>query len=286
MRRTITPLSLLAAAAICILAMTSSAGAAPRAPHIVCPASDSHIVLPCCPLPPQPAGGSDSSVQPLCCQPTTCCPSAGGACCTPATCCPSGGCCPTPCTTGSLTIASSPNPSTAGRKVVISGGFVVNPVSNAQVVLWGELAGQTSFQQVAQTTTDTSGRYAFTLGRGTVMIDQAWYVSSNGVNSATLEQHVDALVGLSALSHSATVGQAVGLRGHVTPSHAGESVLIEQRRAGAWRVMAQVKLGATSNYSISHRFAQPGAVRLRAVLRGDVRNDKSVSSIFTLTVKP
>ncbi len=283
MRRTIIPLSLLAAA-LCVLAVAGSAGASARAPRIVCPVSNAQIV-PCCPLPPRPAGGSSAEIQPICCQPTTCCTVSPTVCCTDASaCCPSGGCCPTPCTTGSLTIAAAPNPSTAGRKVVISGAFVGNPVSGAQVVLWDKLAGHSSFQKLAQTTTDSSGRYTFTLG-GTVMTDQAWYAASNGVHSATLEQHVNALVGLSSSTHAATVGRAVRLRGHVTPSHAGETVLIEQRRGGAWRAVARAKLGRTSSYSISHRFSQHGTVRLRAVLAGDARNDRSVSSTFTLTVK-
>ncbi|MBV9941687.1 MAG: hypothetical protein JO262_06090 [Solirubrobacterales bacterium] len=281
MRRTITALSLLAAAAVCVLAIAGSAGAAPR---IVCPVSNAHIV-PCCPLPPQPAEGSSSGAQPICC-PAACCATASTPCCAPTACCPSGGCCPTPCITGSLTIASAPNPSTAGRKVVISGAFAGNPASGAQVVLWGKLAGHAGFQKVTQTTTDSSGRYTFTMPRGTVMTDQAWYVVSNGVHSATLQQHVDALVGLSCTTPAVTVGQAVRLRGHVTPSHAGATVLIEQRQGGAWRMMAWAKLSRTSSYSISHRFAQRGSIRLRAELPGDARNDKSVSSAFTLTVKP
>jgi len=305
MRRAIIPLSVLAAAAVCVLAIAGSAGAAARAPRIVCPVSSAPIV-PCCPVPTQPAAGSSSDVQPLCCPPTAssptaccvgattpccvnattpCCVNASAPCCT-STCCPPGGCCPTPCTPGSLTIASAPNPSTAGRKVVISGALVGNPVSGAQVVLWGRLAGHSSFQKMAQSTTDSSGRYTFALPRGAVMTDQAWYVASNGVQSSTLQQHVDALVGLSSSTHAATVGQPVRLRGHLTPAHAGETVLIEQRRGGTWGVIARAKLSRTSSYAISHRFSHPGTVGLRAVLPGDTRNDLSVSSTFTLTVKP
>ena len=294
MRRTIIPLSLLAAAAICALAVAGSAGAAPRAPGIVCPQPNGQI-LPCCPLPPQPGVGQTSpDVQPICCNATTpcctgatmpCCTGATTPCCTPAACCPSGGCCATPCATGSLSIASSPNPSTAGGRVVISGALAGSAGSGAQVVLWGKPAGHSSFQKAAQTTTDTSGRYTFTLARGTVMTDEAWYVSSNGVNSATLQQHVDALVALSSATHAASVAQAVRLQGHVTPSHAGETVLIEQRRGGAWRLVAQAKLSRASSYSISHRFSQAGTFRLRAVLRTDTRNDQSVSSSLALTVK-
>lgn len=285
MRRTITSLSLVTAAATCALAIVSSASAATQAARIICPESNglNAPILSCCPPPLSPQSGD---VQPICCQ-TTCCPAATTVCCQTTTCCPSTGCCTsTPCATGSLSIASSPNPSMAGRKVVISGALAGHSASGVQVVLWGKLAGHASFQQMGQTTTDTSGRYTFTLPRGSVMTDQAWYVASTGVQSATVEQHVDALVGLSSSTHTATAGQALRLRGQVTPSHVGETVLIEQRQGGAWRVLARAKLSRTSSYSLSHRFTQHGTVRLRAVLRGDARNDTSVSSTLTLTVKP
>ena len=281
MRRTIISLSLLAAAAMCVVAMAGSAGAATLAPRIICPVNP-HIV-PCCPLPPKP---QSADAQPICCQ-TTCCTAAAPICCQNTTCCPSTGCCtPTPCAAGSLTIASAPNPSIAGRQVVISGSLAGSSASGAQVVLWGKAAGQSSFRQVAQTTTDATGRYTFTLARGKVMTDQMWYVVANGVHSVTLQQHVSAIVGLSASTHTVAVGQAVRLRGHVTPSHAGESVLIEQSRAGSWRIIARARLGRGSTYAISRRFSQRGTVRLRAVLRGDLRNDRSNSPSLALAVKP
>lgn len=287
MRRSIVPLSLLlAATAIWVLGIASPAGAASRAPRIACRTADAHIV-PCCPLPPGPVSGK-SDVQPICCQ-ATCCTNSTTPCCQTTACCQAAGtpcCTPTPCTAGSLTIASAPNPSIAGRKVVISGAFVGSAASGARIVLWRKPAGQPSFRQVAQTTTDSAGRYTFTLRRGTVMADQAWYVTSNGVRSATLQQHVDALVGLSASSRSTAAGQAVVLRGRVTPSHAGQTVLIEQSRGGTWRIIARARLGRGSSYAISHRFSQQGTVRLRTVLRRDARNDQSISPTVALSVKP
>lgn len=295
MRRWIVPSSLvfLAAltAAIGILAIAGSATAAPRAPRIACPQSG-HIV-PCCPQP--------VDAQTCCPMPTTCCPSTTTccsssttccttACCpTPTTCCQgasSGSCCtPTPCPTGSLTISASPDPSTAGQKVVISGAVVGTPVAGAQVVLWRELAGQSSFQQVAQTTTDGAGQYSFALQRGTVMADQAWYVTSNGMQSSTVHQLVAALVGLTASTRSTVVGHTIALRGHVTPSHARGVVLVEVKHGGTWRVIARPHLGRGSSYSVSHHFAQAGSFVLRAVLPANSRNALSASRSVNVTVK-
>jgi hypothetical protein len=285
MRRSIVPLSLLlAAAAIWLLPLAGPAGASSRAARIICPAQSPHVVS-CC---PQPTGADNTSVQPICCP--TGSPCCNTACCTTAccttTCCTSGTCCtPSPCSAGSLTIASSPNPSKAGRKVVIKGAFAGAPASGAQIALWREPAGQSTFHQVATTTTDSAGDYAFTLKGAPVMVDSAWYVTSNGVRSATRHQLVEALVGLSASTRSATAGRALVLRGHVSPSHAGETVLVEQKRGQTWRVIGRPPLSSGSNYTFSHRFAQRGKVDLRTVLRGDARNEASTSPTVAVTVK-
>jgi hypothetical protein len=264
MRRPLVSLAFLpAVTALWLLATAGPATAAPSA-RMVCPQQRPQIV-PCCPVPIGPAPSS-ADVMPICC-PTTCCT-------------------PTPCPPGNLTIASSPDPSTAGRQVVISGLLSTSPAGGAHVALWRERAEQSSFQQIAQTTTDSSGHYTFTLKPGTVMADQAFYVTSGALRSTTLDQTVRALVGLVGSAHSTLAGQPVVLHGHVTPSHAGETVLIEQSHAGRWRVIARARLSKRSNYALSRRFIQSGRTKLRAVLRGDARNIQSISPVLALNVKP
>ena len=171
---------------------------------------------------------------------------------------------------------------------MISGVLTASPASGAHVVLWREKAGQSGFQQLAQTTTDSSGRYTFTRGPGTVMADQAWYVTSGALRSATIDEQVRALVALVASTRTLVAGQAVVLRGHVTPNHAGEVVLIEKwdPPTRTWHVMARPRLSKGSSYSLSHRFGKSGKAELRAVLRLDGRNVASNSPTVTLTVKP
>ena len=280
-RRIILLSPLLAAAAmgaVWALVLTASASAAPR---IVCPLSSPKLVS-CCPLPPQPAGASAA----ICCPPTagTVRTQAQPICCT-TTCCTGTCCAPTLCGPGSVTIAASPDPSRAGQKVVISGAVAGTSVSAAQVVLWRKLAHQSSFQQDGQTTTDSGGNYTFTLGHGTVMADQEWYVTSGGMQSATVEQHVDAVVGLTSSARSVVVGQAIVLRGHVTPSHAGEVLQVEMSHGAAWRLIARPRLGHGSNYRLSRRFTLPGTVRLRVIFQGDSRNERSISRTLTVSVK-
>jgi hypothetical protein len=282
MRRSIVLKLLLAAAcaaAIWVLAVAGSAGAAP---HIVCPEQRPNVI-PCCGPPVNHP--NKPQVQSICCEPAACCQNTTTACCT-TTCCPqpttSGTCCsPTLCGS-TLTIAASPSPSRAAQKVVISG----TAASGAQVALWRKLAHQSSFHQFGAATADSSGKYTFTLKRGTVMADQEWYVTSNGAQSQTITQQVDALVALASSARSTTVGRRIVLSGRVTPSHAGEMVLVEMSRGGTWQVIARPRLGHGSGYSASHRFARAGAVKLRVVLQGDSRNDRSTSSTLTLKVKP
>lgn len=284
MRRSIVLSSLLlATATIWLASLAGPAGAnvarpaGAASPRIYCPG-----VEPCCPLPTASADACCAQTQ-TCCATTTCCTTT--ACCGTTDCCVSGACC-TSCSSGGLTIASSSDPSTADRTVVISGALSATPSAGAQVVLWREKAGQSSFHQLATSTTGSSGAYAFTLKRGTVMADQAFYVASGTLRSGTLEQEVRALVGLSSSARTITAGQAVSLTGHVAPSHAGERVLIEQRRAGTWHVIARPRLSKGSSYSMSHRFAHSGKSELRAVLPLDARNVASASSAVTLIVKP
>jgi hypothetical protein len=220
---------------------------------------------------------STAAPQPVCCGSTLCCQGSAQ----PNDCCP-----PSTCSPQSLTIGALPDPSNAGQKVVISGSLLANPRAVVQVVLWRKLARQSGFQQFAQTTTDSSAGYTFTMPRGTVMADQQWYVTSGSLQSPTITQRVRALVGLVPAAASSRSGQPIGLHGRVTPSHAGELVLIEQRLGGAWQVIARPRLGRGSSYTISHRFGQSGTMKLRAVFRGDARNVWSTSRTVALTVTP
>lgn len=158
--------------------------------------------------------------------------------------------------------------------------------AGSPVTLWQELPGQTSFHQFAQSTLNSAGQYTFTLGAGRVDSDRKWYVSASGVRSPTMAQLVGAVISLASSAGTATAGTVVGLHGHVAPSHAGETVLIEQRAGGRWIVIARPRLSRGSSYAVSYRFAHAGKTRLRAILRADSRNDTSDSRTVTIVVKP
>jgi hypothetical protein len=218
---------------------------------IVCPLESNSMVTTCCGPPVATAAAIP------CCLPT-----AGTR--SPAIACPVLG----------LTISAQPDPSTAGGRVTVSGRWV-GGTAGQTISLWEKLPGQSRFRDVAHTATDSSGGYQFV--RNEIKRNREWYVTSaSGLRSVTVGQRVRVVV---------TLGVA-GLRAHgrVTPGHAGERVLLEQRRlapATGWAVIARPRLSASSRYSV--KLPGSGQVEFRTVFPGDSRNIRSVSREFKVT---
>src|SRR5262249_49086731 len=120
-----------------------------------------------------------------------------------------------------LTIASSPNPSTDGQSVVISGRLSGPRHGHAVVLLWRRPPGQKHFHPTAATRTDHAGRYSMN-----VRLDgnRWWYVTAHGFRSRTVHQRVQALVGVTASEARAAPGDQVTFAGTVAPSHTGRTV--------------------------------------------------------------
>ena len=234
MRRLIVPSSLVfLAASLCVLAMLSPAGAAGSVPNHLPAATRVADVLPAAdaqsgpaatrpqrhPVLPDPDHGS---LLPT----TTCCP---------ASCCTTQRRAAPACTPGGLTIASSPDPSTAGRKVVISGGLTSNPPWRAPGRAVARAVGpvdlptghadhdrQRGAIQVHAEGRDGQRRPAVVRDRERSR--RARRSSSTSTRSSAWRRRT-----------AVAAGHAMLLRGHVTPSHAGQIVLIEQRNGGHGR---------------------------------------------------
>jgi hypothetical protein len=56
-------------------------------------------------------------------------------------------------------------------------------------------------------------------------------------------------------------------------------------RGGAWKVIARPRLGHGSTYAVSHSFSRSGAVKFRVVLRGDSRNEQSISATLRVNIR-
>jgi phospholipase C len=177
-----------------------------------------------------------------------------------------------------ITIASSPNPSTAGDPVVISGRLSGPGRHHAPVTLWSRLPDRPHFSGAGVTITDARGEYRFRRRAGVVTTDRDWFVTAGGARSQVLKQRVRALVSLvaSTASPGPAAAAAVRLAGHVSPNHAGERVLIQARRTDGWSAIATVRLDHASDYSVVRAFAT--ATTVRTIFRGDRRNVRSVSA--------
>ncbi len=186
-------------------------------------------------------------------------------------CCPPNALCVVP-----LTIVASPDPSTTGRQVTIS-GRLSSSASGAQVALWQKLPAQSSFHRVGTTTTSSSGAYSF---RRDPRTNLTWYVTSGSLQSITVSELVRAKITLHA-STTSSPGRLV-LSGHVYPRHTGEQLLVQRFSGGAWVRVAQTQLNASSHYRVSVSFTV-GTEKLRTKLPADARNAASVSPTVSVT---
>jgi hypothetical protein len=81
-------------------------------------------------------------------------------------------------------------------------------------------------------------------------------------------------------------GALVKLRGHVSPSHPGERILLQRYTpAKRWDTVATSVIGRLSRFTVRHRFAHGGTVLLRAVFGGDARNIRSTSAPLRILVR-
>ncbi len=270
MRRALVPL-VFVLTVLALGVLPGSAGA------IACPQGSADTTDTTCCGPPTPAEPATAAVP-------KCCP--GGCCDTSTTCCTTA-CCGSgaepACVSPSLTIATSPDPSVAGRRVTVS-GRLTGGSAGATVELWQELPGQSSFQRVASTSTNAAGDYSFVRAAGVVQMNTSWYASATGALSQTIVEHVDAVIRLAASSAHPAAGKAVTFSGHVSPAHGGERIVLQERTSRGWRTIGSALLGSRSRFSLRHRFAHRGALVLRALLAADPRNVQSASAPVRISV--
>jgi hypothetical protein len=183
-----------------------------------------------------------------------------------------------------LTISSSPDPSTEGQPVTIS-GRLFGASSGTAVNLWQKLPGQSTFKRVALAATNSAGDYKIVRGAGTVQTNATWYATSASATSPTWLQRVSALIKLAASPARPGAGESVTLSGRVLPAHSGERIVLQQRTSNGWRTIASGRLGSRSKFVLHHRFAHKGVVVLRALLAADARNVQSRSAPVKVSVR-
>jgi phospholipase C len=182
-----------------------------------------------------------------------------------------------------LSIGTAPDPSTAGQVITISGRLRGSRRNHRVVLLWRRFPGRRHYWPTEITRTDRFGRYSM---GARIDTNRWWYVTARGWRSTTVHQRVQALLGLGTSETRAAPGDQVTFTGSVSPSHAGQQVVLQQLGPAGWQPVAQGVLGSSSSFSINYAFTTAGAYQLRAYLRWGARNINSYSAPLAVIVNP
>jgi phospholipase C len=180
-----------------------------------------------------------------------------------------------------LTISASPDPSLAGQPVTIQGRLSGRGAGQTVVVLWAKLPRTSRFEPLSATVTNRAGRYSMTLP---ITVNHLWYVTDGPTRSAIELQRVRAVGLMTSSEAAAAPGDRVTFSGAFSPSHAGETVALQEFGVGGWHTLDQTRLDGRSRFSMTETEDVQGRFSLRAFLRADRRNAQSVSPPVVLDV--
>src|SRR5437763_986853 len=147
-----------------------------------------------------------------------------------------------------VTSRARPNPLTAGDPVLISGRVFGPQHADVVVGLWRRLPGQRHYHRTLRTVTNADGHYRIPIGAEVVQTNERWFVRARRRRSRPHKLSVRAIVTLTASDINPTIGDQVTLSGAVSPSHAGQRILLEQLASGHWRTIASQRLSAASQF--------------------------------------
>ncbi|MFL5822785.1 MAG: alkaline phosphatase family protein [Solirubrobacteraceae bacterium] len=184
-----------------------------------------------------------------------------------------------------LSILASPNPSTAGNPVVITGQATGRAPGGTSVSLWTRLPYANHFHHALTTQTDPQGNFTFSFGPGKVQTTRDWYASSGTVQSDVITQTVRARVTLSSSDRLPVPGEPLTLKGTVYPWHGRNQVLLQRRFGSSWGTISRARVASDSSFHVKRRF-HAGELKLRVLLPATPRNDVSASRPLRLQVTP
>lgn len=188
-----------------------------------------------------------------------------------------------------LTIAATPDPSTAGDGVLIYGRLLGADNAHKKIYLFHRINPAPRFTPIQVTRTNAQGFYEITRADGVVNSNRNWFVlGPDNTHSKTIHELVADEVTLSSSSASAMTGQAVDFTGSVFPAHVHQRVLLQEQTStsgNGWKTIDHGYTGAGSSFSINHQFRAAGSYTLRAFFPADPRNLASASASITQTIE-
>ena len=187
-----------------------------------------------------------------------------------------------------LTIHAVPQHIIAGEAVLIFGHLRGPDHANQVITLHHRINPNPGFTIIGTTRTNANGQYEFTRQLGIVDTNREWFTRGPGAtHSRTVHERVDALVSLASSSTSGLTRHPIVFSGHVTPDHTGGVVALQQQKGSSddWKTIKTARIGAGSNYTISHAWRVPNAYDVRVKFRGDARNTRAVSDVSSVVIE-
>jgi len=188
-----------------------------------------------------------------------------------------------------LTIAATPDPSTAGDGVLIYGRLLGPNNADQKIWLFHRINPAPRFTPIQVTRTNAQGFYEITRADGIVNSNRNWFVlGPDNTHSKTIHELVAAEVTLSSSSASATTAQTVDFTGTVFPAHVNQRVLLQEQNStsgNGWKTIDSGSTDGSSSFSINHRFREAGSYTLRAFFPADPRNIASQSASISQTIE-
>jgi hypothetical protein len=185
---------------------------------------------------------------------------------------------------GHISIVVSPNPATAGSRLVIAGRAGTSSKPGVAVTLWEAPYGQSQFRPAMLVFTRSGGAYRMVRRVGTGWTNRRWFVTAGGQRSRIVLVRVRPLITLHASPSTLAAGQAATLTGRVRPAHPGEHVELQQRFGRKWRTVGRLTVNRHSSFETKHHFGARGIFQLRVTFTGNGKNAAGRSAPLRLTV--
>jgi hypothetical protein len=143
---------------------------------------------------------------------------------------------------------------------------IPSPLTGVQ--LWGRTHGS-RFVKLAQTTTDATGQYSFSVTPAQTETYQVRVAAGPPRHSADVVIGVRQLVSIATRSRTTEVGRKIAFTGHVSPSAAGHSIVLQRLESdGAWVTVQFGRVRRGSSYRILRTINVPGKEIFRVVVPG------------------
>lgn len=181
-----------------------------------------------------------------------------------------------------LSIEASADPIIVGQAVTMKGKLAGAATGTPVELLAHTRYGR--FAPVAEASTNAAGEYS--LPPQSPLRSTFYEVKGAGQTSAVLFEGVHDTITAEPSATSVSQGQPLQVSGAVSPQHVRHVVYLEAQNAsgGGFHVIEVGFLGASSTYTLQHRFYVVGSRTLRVYIPGGPENEGAVSQTFNVQV--